>query len=198
MTFTLNWRTALGWVIGGVVGWLVRHLLDKYRLFEELTLHVNDSGVGDWFKGLFESKYSLFDIAVFLLFAALGYWTMMKVIRKFIGPEAKRLMAKKELLKFRSLVFEERFLRFTWEIEFNKWDKPEVVNLRPYCLWHDPPIPMTYDRPLQRYRCQQDCRNTLTKPALTTGSTYDNEFASFKAQIQAHLEKMWEDLNKKQ
>ena len=190
------WNVLKPFLVSTVAGWFVWHLLDYYDLFPKLMTADQSSGARDLYKSLLKTKYSPFDIFLILLFATVIYLLALLVNREFFGAEAKLTKAKKSLSSFRNLTFEENMLRFTWEIVFNRWNKPEIENLRPFCIWHDPPIQMPYDEILEEYRCHH-CANSLTKPRIATGSTYGNAFDGFKVQIQALLDRKWEELNKK-
>jgi hypothetical protein len=182
MTLTINWRTIVAAVASGLVGWLIRHLLDYFSLFEKLTVAAKSPQAGKLFKALFTAQYSLFDILVIILLAVGVYRFGSWLMRKFFGNEARLTKARQEIMRFNNMPLGKQNLLCKWRVEFDEWGQPKVEDLQPYCTAHGiPPVPMKGDLLSNRYNCL-GCSNHV--PDVTVPRLY----------IQGQLESHWEKL----
>lgn len=192
INFKLDWKTILKLIGGAIFGWLIRHLLDNWNAFDFLKMQYKEQDIKGKIIGLLDTTVSVLDILIFIFLATIGYLILSWILKKLFGKQERLKSNFKKLQTFNTKTIDH--ITFKWTVGISN-GMPIIQNLKPYCANHNPTIPMTYDQPLEMYRCQF-CSNTLTKPFIEAMGTYNNDFAKYKAILQGELESKWDNLNK--
>ena len=191
INFTLDWKTILKLIGGAIFGWLIRHLLDRYKSFEFLETQYEEHDIKGKVVGLLGTQVTILDILIFLVLATIGYLILNWIFKKLFSKEERLKKNVVEIQKFNTKTLGQK--TFKWTVGFNN-NRPTIQSLRVYCANHNPVLPMTYDQPLEMYRCQS-CANNLTKPFIPQMGTYNNDYSRLLSVLQAELEEKWEQLN---
>jgi len=190
--FKLDWKTILKLIGGAIFGWLMRHLLDTWKVFAFIEKQYEEQEIKGKAIGILGTMVTVLDILIFLFLATIGYLILSWIFKKLFGKQERLKSNFKKLQADNTKTIDH--ITFKWTVGIIN-GRPIIQNLKPYCANHNATTPMTYDQPLEMYRCLS-CSNTLTKPYIEAMGTYNNNYARYKAIIQGELENKWDNFNK--